>query len=135
MKNIIFTLLFTTTILFSCKKEVQIPDEVQPYVDSFYFDAAIRNIYVYSLKGVYFVPTLDKGAAGRAVRGTVYICEPCWEWQTLYKRKPLIYHELGHALLGRHDNGVSWPSIMNGLPFDYYQREQYYIDELFYGKP
>ena len=50
----------------------------------------------------------------------------------LYKHhlKFLMYHELGHALLGRSDNDAT-RTIMNGLPKDWYVKQDYYIKELF----
>jgi hypothetical protein len=134
MKTATFYLL---AILFfsSCKKyeERIYHPEVEPLIYEFVIDGHKynKNVKLKKLKSVILQGEFKQypGWSGYAYNGIVYLDTTSFKYK--FAKKFLVYHELGHALLGRGDNDVTHPSIMNGLPPDWDYNQEYYIKELF----
>lgn len=155
MKNLlrIFTMLMLTSLM-SCSSEepeskVVLSPEFRPYVRSFEQEAAKRGItFDFEESGLEILlgPTRVDNAAGVCRGdGSIEIETNIWDNYSDAGKEQLIFHELGHCVLGRpHRNIVfnngEWGSIMRGSPIpedrgvavNYSgRRKQYYIDELF----
>ena len=135
---------------------IKIDNGLQTYVDRFYEEASIRgrNLEDESLiaeftdkieiQGVSFC-----GKGRHHVNGSqtstidIVLNDNCWENRSDNERENLVFHELGHALLGRfHFNELlsngSHQSMMCGncnnfLVYNEFQeyKRDYYLDELF----
>jgi hypothetical protein len=157
-------LLFLTT----CRQKeqlpvYQVPADVEPYVQAFLSEARARgkNIQLTNL----IVDIAEKDTVGlcglcRQVVGDqsqqkrIFIFRDCWTGATNEHREALLFHELGHCVLGRitHKNSQlpngDFASLMNTSEISLYQRciynlgigqgtcdkrfkRSYYIDELF----
>ncbi len=133
--------------LQSCHKD-NIPSEFQKYVDSFIAEGAKRGLKLHSDNlTVKFNPN-ENGASQCTNLGTqeILINKPFWNSFNELERESLIFHELGHCILGlNHDNcllldGTS-ESMMCGIggscSIDYCfypyggMRREYYLDQLF----
>jgi hypothetical protein len=146
MKKIYF-LMIAICLVFSnsCKKDdkfVSIIDpDFQEYVDRFVTEADLRNITIdVSKLKVRYSDTLTH-YCGYSAPSDVVIDKSCWENNTNVIRELLLFHELGHAILGRgHDNSKlpngDFKSVMS-TPFVFLytestpERRKYYLDELF----
>ncbi len=148
MKHIYIILI---TILFcSCSEDkVQvIPNELRSYVDMF-FDEGNSRGFNKSIDDFDFTiqfGSLDGVRYGQCSfqNNTITIDQEKWDLLTEERKVWLVFHELGHCVLGRQhrnktmDNGECI-SIMKGLEgnfncsFNYYSDKwwSYYIDELF----
>lgn len=166
-------LVFCVLIVFACKETVEpvtteytIEPKLQKYVDSFFKEAESRgkviakeNLIVRINNGELFeiCGTCSLNEKNPAVQRVVEIktgTYSCWDGMFENDREALIFHELGHCLLGRikHKNdlfGDGTPkSIMVSNNTDLYgpcvyaiddniaacnktNRRKYYIDELF----
>lgn len=142
------------------KPVYDVPEEIQPLVDSFIHEAAIRGVTV-SITNL--IVTYDDNPAN-AVCGscnssvpsndiqkiiTIRSEAPCWIEQL--ELEALVFHELGHCILGRlhlndllpngdpkslmiADNvGLYAPCLypIDGEPCDNSFKRDYYLDELF----
>ncbi len=127
---------------------VNIPQEVQPYVDRFIAEGFARGrIFDLSKMGldITFQDGLADSLAAFCNGGNIVISRHFWETRNESHREAMIFHELGHCILQRiHYNATlpndEWLSIMRGDPLPANRsnainysglRRQYYIDELF----
>ena len=149
----VFLILLTSCSLFF---NPIIPDELEPYVDAFIYEGAKRGVHVnkeriiVEFKSCYELGASARGGSNVLTRYKVKICEYRWfaEWNE-DQRTYVMFHELGHAALGRGhrndtvmtpDMGMRYVSIMaDGKPYytthpehnhfrAYYDE---YMDELF----
>lgn len=130
------------------KPEVNIPLEVQPYIDRFVVEAALRDQVIdlsdFGLD-IIFQQDLEDTLAAFCNNGQIVINRQFWDTRSDLVREAMIFHELGHCILDRiHYNALlandEWTSIMRGDPMPVGRsgsinfsgiRRQYYIDELF----
>jgi len=155
--HLIFFSFFCTIPFIGCTNshEYDVPSEIQPYVDLFLTEAAIRgHVYDFSKSGLIIeFAELSDSVAGLCHYETpirIEIDKSYWtavgqKQGSELLRENLIFHELGHGILGRkHDNTVlangDWKSIMCGgtkvanrsWNINYRGiRRDYYVDELF----
>lgn len=146
--------LLVTLVLTSCSSDepesnVRLFPEFRPFVSSFEQEAAKRGItFDFEESGLEILlgPTRVDNAAGVCRGdGSIEIEANLWDNYSNAGKEQLIFHELGHCVLGRPhrnvvlDNG-EWGSIMRGSPIPENRgvavnysgrRKQYYIDELF----
>jgi hypothetical protein len=142
----------------------RVPGEVEPYIQKFTAEARLRgkDIAINNLI-VTFGPTSSDDVCGACLPGSadpdgqvriVLSNNPyCWQELTLEEREELVFHELGHCVLGRiaHRNdrlpNGDYASLMNARGTGLYARcvydigsandcdrryrRQYYLDELF----
>lgn len=110
MKYILFA--FTVIFILSCNIErtTAIPDEILPYVESFFEEAQIRGLDIEMSDYVIHIDLKDIDNPDHA--GTcnsranrIEIDENTWSNFSHEKREWLIFHELGHCILNRsHKN-------------------------------
>lgn len=151
MRLTILLILVLSACCQAHNKQVSIPAEVQPYIDSFQADAGSQNVGLKIDDLVVQFDSLDQPdqvVYGRCVYGynmtpVVKLDKSHWDNGSSTFRETLVYHELGHCLLNRlhinllwqAPNGARTPfSIMyaNSAALDYYQMyRQHYIQELF----
>ncbi len=138
--------MIVTCLIFSnsCKKEDQsvIDPAFQEYVDRFVTEADLRNVKIdISKLKVTYGDTL-KYYCGYGLTNDVVIRSYCWENSSDINKEILLFHELGHAILGRmHDNTIlpngDFTTIMapNGFYSCYSEftpeKRKYYLDILF----
>lgn len=113
---------------------------LQPYLEKFKEEARLRNITLnYDEFTLAFGQLKDAEGKANWYTRTIIIDSTSEDWTT-GKREQLVFHELGHLLLGRgHDNTMIEylpKSIMAQQADPYYEggynfRREYYIDELF----
>lgn len=117
------------------------------YFDSFEEEAAKRNLSIdlNELEVTAVIENItESGVAGTCQYGLhvhhVTIDKPFWDRSSSLLREMVVYHELGHCVLGRghteDDNNGNCLSIMNSGTTDctvrYTQTNRdYYLDELF----
>jgi hypothetical protein len=157
------SLLIVVIILsFGCKKDndfvYDVPQEFEPIVQRFITEAAARGhqvsinnlIIKYELaSSTTFCATSNVITTANDVQKIIYIKSlNCW--QNDVQLETVIFHELGHCILGReHDNtlmpkgdprSIMYPAGIAlyspcvyplGSPCDFLYRRPYYIDELF----
>lgn len=146
--NIIFYITILILIL-SCNKDKEyfIDKEFELYVDSFFFDANSRGLNIKKENFDLNVSLIDlKNSDGECHfhDHTINIDKLQWQRLNYHNRRWLLYHELGHCVLGirNHRNEVNngqCLSIMrgkeNGLScfLNLYSSKwwNYYLDELF----
>ena len=159
LKNLLFAIII---LLFSCKKEndfvYDVPQEFEPIVQRFIAEAAARGhqisinnlIIKYELSSsTTFCATSNVVTSANDVQKIISIKDlSCW--QNDVQLESLIFHELGHCVLGReHDNtlmpkgdprSIMYPANIAlyspcvyplGPACDFLYRRAYYIDELF----
>lgn len=154
MKKIL--LYLTMVVLLSCEDfgitpyKFYVDPRLEPYVESFYEEAASRGIYPHQNLRVVIGDTGGKYTLGKSlVQGkhiTVTIAD--WHWENMirdYANSPdtltagmenLVFHEMGHAVLDL-DHCDPCNSIMgeDNTIFVYLGNadlRRYMIDELFY---
>ncbi len=140
--------MFGSSIVFlqSCQKD-NITTEFQKYVDVFLAEGAKRGQKLHADNlTVRFNP--DKNGASQSIPGSpkILINKTFWEHSDDLQKESLIFHELGHAILGLAHNNCqlsdgSSASIMCGIGgscitnycFSPYggMRREYYLDQLF----
>ncbi len=168
------TLVLCATLLMgiSCKKTVEtepllysVDKTLEPFIENFIKEAAERglvipkeNLIAISTKvdladKVCGLCTQTRGNTQKQRTVQINTNEKCWQDQPSQNREALVFHELGHCLLGRinHKNDLfadgSPKSIMVANNLELYnpciyaiddnascnktQRRKYYIDELF----
>lgn len=155
MRNIL--ILVVMLIATGCSKGPNnIEPEFQELFDSFLEDANSRGRYLpdsegISIKMVDFIdPSLASASAGTYIigfcdgQGNVSILRSYWEIHSDPLRdkhigdmakKALIYHELGHCILGRghtdNDISIMYPDDSKSLPALLYHQEEA-LNELFH---
>ena len=155
-------LVVIVILLFSCQKDndfvYDVPQEFEPFVKRFITEAAARGqqisinnlIIKYDLSSsTTFCATSNVITSANDVQKIIYIKSlNCW--QNDVQLETIIFHELGHCILGREHDNTLMPngdprSIMYranitlyssciyplGSPCDFSYRRTYYIDELF----
>ncbi|MEQ8715877.1 MAG: hypothetical protein RIC80_22885, partial [Cyclobacteriaceae bacterium] len=80
-------------------------------------------------------------ARSQSPSALIQMAQPCWDGYSEFDKEILMFHEFGHALLGRPHLDLefstgSQKSIMNSNPFRAYTewsliKRPYYLDELF----
>lgn len=135
-----------------------VPDEFEPYVRKFEAEARTRgkNITIDNLIIKYDAAASTLYCANSNLISTtndvqkIILVNPQVCWQNFIQLETLIFHELGHCILGRqHDNSrmpkgdaktimypdditLYSPCVYNvGNPCDLTYRRPYYVDELF----
>ena len=175
MKKLHKTLIISLLSIISCQKQevieptvYQIDAEVLPYITRFAAEAKARNVdvklenLIVELKATKLQEDcaeclLMVGNPQKQRRIAINITDGlCWKDQSDFSKEALVFHELGHCLLGRiqHRNDLlpngSPASLMNAYnesPYspciydingsgncDKRTRRQYYLDELFNEK-
>lgn len=164
MRNLL--LFLASLFLFCCSKKsgfnpvFNIEPEFKTYVDLFEQEAAIRGIDMkINNLIIKYDPSLPVSVCGKSnvissdnnVQKIISINPNIKCWNSDQELQALIFHEMGHCILGRsHDNGLlpngSPRSIMvendlglfsiciypiDGQPCDKSDRKTYYMDELF----
>lgn len=174
MKSRLVAFIVLSMLLFTCKKDSEIQpakfridNEFKIYFSSFLKEAKVRNIIIDTTNLIITSgkqSTKDKETCGTCyidvkkpwVQKTIeiYTDSPtCWLSRTSNGKEALIFHELGHCLLGRIDHKTdtfldgSPKSLMHPNDTDLYspcvygiddtnlcnktERRKYYVDELF----
>lgn len=117
--RIVFLLLITTWLLNSCSSKSEfdpiydVPDEFQPIVEKFIQEAVDHglNLEIDNLIIVYdpdiestYCGTCNSKDQNSNIQKIISI-NPKFCWLNDYMKEALIYHELGHCILGRdHEN-------------------------------
>jgi len=159
MNRISFLSFLMFSIFLSCSETTQegfIDPEFQSYIDKFLAEAALRGDTIDIIESGLSVIFEDDGSttdyAGvcrnrfGSSSNEIGIDKGFWDESNESVREWVIYHELGHCVLGRDhdntkfDNGI-WKSLMRGgdlegidtrMPLCYiWDRQEYYLDELF----
>jgi hypothetical protein len=138
-------------LLSGCKKEEwNVPDEFNVYVQRFEDEGRLRGKSIDIKKQGLIVEFAD--FTGQDIVGLTKYEDPIriqidrtyWNENSDIYREFVLFHELGHGILGIHDhrndtlpNG-EWKSIMRGPPansqahnIEYGKHRDYYLDELF----
>ena len=158
LKNLFLVVII---LLFGCKKDkdfvYDVPQEFEPIVQRFITEAAARGhqvtinnlIIKYELSSTPFCATSNVITSGNDVQKIISI-KSLGCWQNDVQLETIIFHELGHCVLGReHDNSlmpkgdpksIMYPDNATlyspcvypiGSPCDLLYRRTYYLDELF----
>jgi len=162
MKKITYYLLFTL-LFFSCKQdefEAITSEELRPFIDDFVVEGEKRGVTLSADRLEAFLLTALSEERADNVCGLgwsnfnnqqtqrieILNNELCWDSRSEIERENLIFHELGHALLGRDHLNSTFPNgISNSIMCSgsegfcsnfgvYYDNEilkDYYLDELF----
>lgn len=148
MKMSKITILILFLLLAACGDRPEryhngIDPEFQQFFDEFTFDAGKHGRIISYDIAINFHEIPENGRCRHEAR-EILINKDVWEGIGLKERKALIYHELGHCLLGRdHDDemmripgcacnaSIMHPDMMSGFAFEMYEEE--YIYELFTG--
>lgn len=147
MKYLTIALL---AILSACGQRTVIDPVLAPYVSQFIQEGAARNVMVNTDNLVVeFSDDMDLNERGHCEtvlkNKTVKILRSVWDGMAEGYRLQVVYHELGHCLLGRaHDNDTNSLGIANSImnanlsSVEYWDRplkeQQGLIDELFTDK-
>jgi hypothetical protein len=154
MKNKYYLLFLISALIFifnGCKQNsdpaptpAEIQDDFKIYVDRFITEGSLRGKKV-DLSGykVSYGDTLKYYCGYSSYdKKQVIIKSDCWKNVSDLDKEILMFHELGHAYLGRiHnnvllDNGDYKTMMFNGNQFGLYsentpEKRKYYLDELF----
>ncbi len=141
--------LFILAILPACQFEMdqtieyRIDPELSSYVDSFYFEAEKRNVYIPKDNLIVcFADHIDNNLAvnnnsGSQIKVTVDRQDYNWiinNWGHDAVEN-LIFHELGHGLLKRSHNDPNESIMASGLSLQAYinnpEKRKILVDELF----
>jgi hypothetical protein len=151
--------------LTACGKG-QTDPRVRPYYDKFYEEASRRGLTPdepISVELVDAAQQCDSDNVAGCARSTplgskVYIDAKAWEQSSEEQREYVVFHELGHAVMGKHHNEtiheflakpleescflsdyVKLPSLMypteTSLPVTYQKYRTAILDEFFLDKP
>ncbi|WP_304233313.1 hypothetical protein [Jiulongibacter sediminis] len=171
MKSYNFLLIFLLALFMGCKKEsllleYRIEEGLEVYVDRFFSEAEKRGVFIEKENLILeftevinddFCGQCERPKRNRAGQRIVSIStDPiCWFRESDQNKEALVFHELGHCLLGRdHKDDLFLSgaprSIMTTILEGPYQpciyvfggeedvkkcnltvRREYYIDELF----
>ncbi len=166
MKKLILFLLFIFAL--SCQKQsleptvYQIDKDLQSYVTTFAEEAKKRGIEIKYENLIMVFDSTSENLCGKCSKQplegqrTIKIKKDflCWKGVPNQNKEALVFHELGHCLLGRVHRDDLLPngadaSLMNSNSFGPYQpciyaidgkdcnrttRRSYYVDELFNEK-
>ena len=152
MKNKNYLLLLILVLIFilgGCKQNeslapAEIQDDFKVYVDRFISEGAQRGVKV-DLSGykISYGDTLKYFCGyGFYDKKQVIIRFDCWKLLNDLDKEILLFHELGHAFLGRFhnndllENGDYKTMMFDGSQFGVYseytpEKRKYYLDELF----
>lgn len=119
---------------------LNVPSAITPYIKRFYKDAhrinpSIRAYYV----PISFIDTNDDVVIGTCYQihpvNYITISRSYWLESTDTERELLIYHELGHCVLGKHHSsyGIMRAYLMS--PGVYEARRETYLRNLFDMRP
>lgn len=152
-------------LMLGCKKQssvsftYSVPTELQPYISSFIQEAAARG-HTYTMDNLIieysstlapqFCAQSNVISAENDVQKIIYINSNVQCWQNKTQLETMLFHELGHCLLGRSHDSTLLPkgdpkSIMIRNDLTIYSvcvyaigdscnklhRRTYYLDELF----
>lgn len=149
MKCLIYCLLGTFPFLQACEKTIQHNEEFSPYIQKFLTAANTRNhnINLEKIDLRINFGKIDTHYEGKCKPGNVKqitINKILWNKLDTLQKELLIFHELGHCILGRTHKNEIFPtgeckSIMDGkeegfeCSNNYYcpKWRTYYLDELF----
>jgi hypothetical protein len=166
MKKLILFFLLIATL--SCQKQTleptvyQIDKDLQPFVTSFADEAKKRGIDIKYENLIMVFDSSSENLCGKCTKQpsegqrTIIIKKDflCWKGVPNQNKEALVFHELGHCLLGRAHRDDLLPnkadaSLMNSNSYGPYQpciyaidgndcdktsRRKYYVDELFNEK-
>jgi hypothetical protein len=166
MKKLILIFLLISTL--SCQKQTleptvyQIDKDLQPFVTTFAEEAKKRGIDIKYENLIMIFDSSAENLCGKCTKlpsegqRTIKIKKDflCWKGVPNQNKEALVFHELGHCLLGRVHRDDLLPnkadaSLMNSNSYGPYQpcvyaidgndcdrtpRRTYYIDELFNEK-
>jgi hypothetical protein len=141
MRNKLLTLMFMVGCSHIPPKDRFIHEEVRPYVESFKAEATARKVRI-NLKGLH-LDMADESYFRNHLRNAVGVCTPLYKLVMLRRtfwnrsdstdREILVYHELGHCVLGlNHWQGG--PDLMNPQMMDpiiYNEYRELLLDRLF----
>lgn len=123
-------------ILLSFYATNNVEEPLRVHVESFMHEASARGVNLPEIHGltVKFKPLNGPGGLWDPADSTIWVNSV--HRDTRYLVELIVFHELGHAWLGRsHDNERT--SIMNAKPahtlYKKYRKE--YLDQLFLGTP
>ena len=148
----IFTSCTEENLENDSKFEYRIDDEVSGFLEKFYLESEARGVQI--LKENLAIDILDNvslnGNTVCALSGFnhvfpqryIEIDRGCWESISEEQKEIVLFHELGHSLLGRKHNLEKLPNnklkslmypILGGKNFYevFVERRKYYLDELF----
>jgi len=138
-------LVLFTLALYSCAPQ-QIDPLLQPYYNDFMARANAANSYIeYSTPSLIFGQMPEPQWAGYCdLSSHTAVIDPGWKTMDMYSQQELVFHELGHCVLGRmhvlavlpntDPNAGNPVSIMYPImlrPFNYAAMQDYYLQELF----
>ncbi len=116
-------LLISLILLSGCGTAPKIDSQLQPFVDSFLKYAEQHNLESYDIDfNILFVPTMSGTTVGTCGFDGIKINKAFWDNVGHYDHEQLMFHELGHCVLG-HDH-IAYPSIM----YPYMLNLSYYLD-------
>lgn len=152
MYRVKYIFIFTLSLLLSgCRHEnTQVyPPEFKDYVDEFFHQANLRGHDLYAENfdfAIQFGETHDAGVAASCETPDriITVSPEIWESRDDLEKEWIIFHELGHCILGRDHKNEESPtnecySYMKGAENDFdcsinyfskYWRD-YFLDELF----
>ena len=149
--NKLLLLSIILIFLFSCQKEKHqiIADDFKIYVQRFFEEANKRNLFIKLEDNdlqIRFSKLVGKNGVCFPQKKLIEIDSVAWKKSNEFDKEQLIYHELGHCVLGREHLFRSLPrgeceSIMSSLEgsscimnFNSESWRKYYFDELFSQK-
>lgn len=127
-------ILLLTVILASCAKQRfsgnEPSDEIRPFVESFYSAYAGPELDILYM----FIPLEEKAAECVTGDGGVRIINvnsEVWDDLCLYQKKAVVWHELGHCVLGRahvtqYDMSYMRPQLSS---CEFYEENEETLDE------
>lgn len=157
-------LLAMAAFVLSCQKDVEVvysvPEELQPFIDKFEAEAALRGktiditnlIIEYGTASEQFIcASCNSNSMDADVQKKIVIDNNAQCWEVDEMLEALIFHELGHCVLGRLHQNEFLPngdpaSLMIQDRLDHYAcvydlsgdndcnnafKREYYLDELF----
>jgi len=147
LKKVVFV-LFLLAIACSKDDDAVISSELSDYVERFVAEGKTRSttVDIHDLSVTFAGEAELPGHCGEWVKDLARIqikkSDNCWNKRSDMDREILLFHELGHALLGRPHNNDTLPNgdfksmMFEGTQFNIYnahtpERRQYYLDELF----
>lgn len=132
-------ILLLIILLTGCGTHISVNNDptFNKYYDTFLEEGLKRGVNLYSIPrvSIYFSETLSDNFAGYCSWGEGYrfisINKKYWDGYSEIDREYLIFHELGHCVLGKdHDDG----GVMSNDYFDwinYANNRHHYLDLLF----
>jgi len=120
-----------------------VENSLKPYVEDFYHQAELRGRHIRHMPIDVRYGLLDFHTLGVCYRGRypdnnlILVNAPKWDNMTQAAKRELIYHEMGHCVLGKghEQNGID--NLMVPVAISSYDEERYLrlesimLDELF----